>query len=191
MSFKDQEVNLIIQGKDLFSAEAKKSEQALQELGRESEKLNEQLDDLKRQQEAIKAIDSLTESINKGERAYVDNAQALDKLKQEQKQANTEAKNLEKSQQDAAASTAKLETEYSQTAAQLASYDSQLASARAEVERLTTTQNKGAQASQAQAKALSAAKTDLQQLESAQKIPPPVRPSWQTSLSKNVANSRA
>ncbi|WMB73750.1 phage tail tape measure protein [Shewanella oncorhynchi] len=169
MSFKDQEVNLIIQGKDLFSAEAKKSEQALQELGRESEKLNEQLDDLKRQQEAIKAIDSLTESINKGERAYVDNAQALDKLKQEQKQANTEAKNLEKSQQDAAASTAKLETEYSQTAAQLASYDSQLASARAEVERLTTTQNKGAQASQAQAKALSAAKTDLQQLEAAQK----------------------
>lgn len=169
MSFKDQEVNLIIQGKDLFSAEAKKSEQALQELGRESEKLNEQLDDLKRQQEAIKAIDSLTESINKGERAYVDNAQALDKLKQEQKQANTEAKNLEKSQQEAAASTSKLETEYSQTAAQLASYDSQLASARAEVERLTTTQNKGAQASQAQAKALSAAKTDLQQLESAQK----------------------
>lgn len=29
MSFKDQVINLIIQGKDLFSSEAKKSEKAL------------------------------------------------------------------------------------------------------------------------------------------------------------------
>jgi hypothetical protein len=32
MSFKDQVINLIIQGKDLFSSEAKKSEKAVAEL---------------------------------------------------------------------------------------------------------------------------------------------------------------
>lgn len=168
MSFKDQVINLIIQGKDLFASEAKKSEKALQELGRESEKLNEQLDDLKQQQEAIKAIDSLSAAIKKGERNYVDNAQALEKLKQEQKQATVEAKKLEKSQIEAASSTAKLEAEYSQTVAELSKYDAQLATARAEVERLTATQDKGAQASKEQAQALSKAKNDLQQLETAQ-----------------------
>ncbi|ABS06922.1 tape measure protein [Shewanella baltica] len=168
MSFKDQVINLIIQGKDLFSSEAKKSEQALQELGRESEKLNEQLDELKQQQEAIKAIDSLSAAIKKGERNYVDNAQALDKLKQEQKQATAEAKKLEQAQKEAATSTSKLETQYSQTVAELSQYDAQLATARAEVERLTATQDKGAQASKEQAQALSKAKNDLQQLETAQ-----------------------
>ncbi|MGR3970992.1 tape measure protein [Shewanella sp. 1180_01] len=168
MSFKDQVINLIIQGKDLFSSEAKKSEQALQELGRESEKLNEQLDELKQQQEAIKAIDSLSAAIKKGERNYVDNAQALDKLKQEQKQATAEAKKLEQAQKEAATSTSKLETQYSQTVAELSQYDAQLATARAEVERLTATQDKGAQASKEQAQALSKAKDDLQLLETAQ-----------------------
>jgi|GEM_PF-1160563 len=168
MSFKDQVINLIIQGKDLFSSEAKKSEQALQELGRESEKLNEQLDEIKQQQEAIKAIDSLSAAIKKGERNYVDNAQALDKLKQEQKQATAEAKKLEQAQKEAATSTSKLETQYSQTVAELSQYDAQLATARAEVERLTATQDKGAQASKEQAQALSKAKNDLQQLETAQ-----------------------
>lgn len=169
MSFKDQVVNLIIQGKDLFSSEAKKSEKALQELGRESEKLNEQLDDLKQQQAAINAIDDLTSSIRKGEKAYVDNAVALDKLKKEQKQAATDAKQLEQAQKEAAASTSKLETEYSQTVVELAKYDAQLKLAGAEVERLTTTQTKGAKASQAQAQALADAKVDLQKLEAAQK----------------------
>ncbi|MCL1088073.1 phage tail tape measure protein [Shewanella profunda] len=169
MSFNDQEVNLTIQGKDLFSAEAKKSEQALQELGRESERLNEQLDDLKQQQEAIRAIDELTASISRNEQAFSDNSVALDQLKREQKQAATEVKTLETAQREAAASTAKLEGEYNQTAAQLAQYDNQLASARAEVERLSATQGKGAQATAAQAQALSKAKADLQQLETTQR----------------------
>ncbi|MCU8034368.1 MULTISPECIES: phage tail tape measure protein [unclassified Shewanella] len=169
MSFNDQEVNLTIQGKDLFSAEAKKSEQALQELGRESERLNEQLDDLKQQQEAIRAIDELTDSISRNEQAFSDNSVALDQLKREQKQAATEVKTLETAQREAAASTAKVETEYQQTAAQLAQYDSQVAATRAEVERLSATQGKGAQATAAQAQALSKAKADLQQLETTQR----------------------
>ncbi|MEL4248562.1 phage tail tape measure protein [Shewanella xiamenensis] len=169
MSFKDQEVNLTIQGKDLFSAEAKKSEKALQQLGLESEKLNGQLDDLKQQQEAIRAIGELTESISRNEQAYEDNSVALDKLKREQKQAVTEVKTLEKSLREAAASTAEVETKYQQTAAQLAQYDSQVAATRAEVERLSATQGKGAQATAAQAQALSKAKADLQQLETTQR----------------------
>lgn len=169
MSFNDQEVNLTIQGKDLFSAEAKKSEQALQELGRESERLNEQLDDLKQQQEAIRAIDELTASISRNEQAFSDNSVALDQLKREQKLAATEAKTLETAQREAAASTAKLEAEYNQTAAQLSQYDIQLASARAEVDRLSATQGKSAQASQAQAKALAKANDDLKQLETTQR----------------------
>lgn len=169
MSFKDQIVNLIIQGKDLFSSQAKKSEQALLDLGRQSEKLNEQLDDLKRQQAAIKAIDDLTKAIKNGEQSYIDNGVALAKLKSEQKLAASEAKTLEKANAEAALATAKLEAEYSQTAAQLSQYDQKIAAARAEVERLTATQNEGAKASKAQAQALSQAKADLTQLQSAQK----------------------
>ena len=169
MSFKDQVINLIVQGKDLFTSEAKKSEKALQELGVQSENLNEQLNELKDQQAAIKAIDDLTSAISKGEGKYVDSAKALDLLKQEQRAATAEAKALEKAQATAAASTAKLEAEYSQTVTELAKYDQQLAAARAEVERLTATQGEGAQASKAQAQALSTAKDDLQKLETAQK----------------------
>jgi TP901 family phage tail tape measure protein len=169
MSFKDQVVNLIIQGKDLFSSEAKKSEKALADLAAESEKLNEQLDDLKRQEAAINAIDDLTSSINKGEKAFVDNAVALDKLKKEQKQAATEAKQLETAQTDAANSTAKLEAEYNQAVVELGKYDAQLKLASTEVERLTATQTKGAKASQVQAQALADAKVDLQKLEAAQR----------------------
>ncbi|MEL4264132.1 tape measure protein [Shewanella xiamenensis] len=169
MSFKDQVINLIIQGRDLFSSESKKSEKALQELANQSEVLNERLNDLKDQQAAINAIDGLTTAISKGERKYVDSARALDELVKQQKQAATQAKQLEAAQKEAATSTAKLETEYSQTVAELAKYDQQLAAARAEVERLTATQGEGAQASKAQAQALSQAKDDLKQLESAQK----------------------
>ncbi|MCT8866314.1 phage tail tape measure protein [Shewanella xiamenensis] len=169
MSFKDQVVNLIIQGKDLFSSQAKKSEQALLDLGRQSEKLNEQLDDLKRQQAAIKAIDDLTKAIKNGEQSYIDNGVALAKLKSEQKLAASEAKTLEKANAEAALATAKLEAEYSQTAAQLSQYDQKIAAARNEVERLTATQTEGAQASKAQAQALSQAKADLNQLQAAQK----------------------
>ncbi|MFB2670004.1 tape measure protein [Shewanella xiamenensis] len=169
MSFKDQVINLIIQGRDLFSSEAAKSEKALQELANQSEVLNERLDDLKNQQAAIAAIDDLTTAISKGERKYVDSTRALDELVKQQKQAATQAKQLEAAQKEAATSTAKLEAEYSQTVAELAKYDQQLAAARAEVERLTATQSEGAQASKAQAQALSQAKDDLKQLESAQK----------------------
>lgn len=169
MSFKDQVINLIIQGRDLFSSESKKSEKALQELANQSEVLNERLDDLKDQQAAINAIDGLTTAISKGERKYVDSTRALDELVKQQKQAATQAKQLEAAQKEAATSTAKLETEYSQTVAELAKYDQQLAAARGEVERLTATQGEGAQASKAQAQALSQAKDDLKQLESAQK----------------------
>ncbi|WP_434939141.1 phage tail tape measure protein [Shewanella sp. HL-SH8] len=169
MSFKDQVINLIIQGKDLFSSEAKKSEKALAELAAQSEKLNAELDDLKRQDAAVNAIDGLTASIRKGEKAYVDNAVALDNLKKEQKQVATEAKALDAAQVAAANSTARIETEYNQAVAELAKYDNQLKLASAEVDKLTATQNKGAQASQSQALALAKAKDDLQKLDAAQK----------------------
>ncbi|MGI2021723.1 tape measure protein [Shewanella glacialipiscicola] len=169
MSFKDQVVNLIIQGRDLFSSEAAKSEKALQELANQSEVLNERLDDLKQQQAAIKAIDSLTASISKGEKGFIDGARALEQFTKEQKQAALNLKQLEQAQKEAATSTSKLEAEYSQTVAELSQYDEQLAAARIEVERLTATQDKGAQASKEQAQAIAAAKTDLQQLETAQK----------------------
>lgn len=169
MSFKDQVVNLIIQGRDLFSSEAEKSEKALQELANQSEALNERLDDLKQQQAAIKAIDDLTSSISKGEKAFVDSSRALDKFNQDQKESARVLKQLESAQKEAALSTAALETEYSQTIAELSKYDDQLAAARAEVERLTATQDKGAQASEDQAAALSRAKDDLKKLETAQK----------------------
>ncbi|WP_137225789.1 phage tail tape measure protein [Shewanella sp. MEBiC00475] len=169
MSFKDQVINLIIQGKDLFSSEAKKSEKALAELAAQSEKLNAELDDLKRQEAAVNAIDGLTASIRKGEKAYVDNAVALDNLKKEQKQVAAEAKQLDAAQVAAANSTARIETEYNQAVAELAKYDNQLKLASAEVDKLTATQNKGAQASQSQALALAKAKDDLQKLDAAQK----------------------
>ncbi|MGL6122444.1 MAG: tape measure protein, partial [Shewanella sp.] len=169
MSFKDQVVNLIIQGKDLFTSEAKKSEKALQELGAQSENLNEQLNELKDQQAAIKAIDDLTSAISNGEGKYVDSAKALDQLKQQQRAVTAESKALDKAQATAAAATAKLTAEYSQTTAELSQYDARLSAARAEVERLTATQDKGAKASKDQAHALSTAKEDLQKLETAQK----------------------
>lgn len=169
MSFKDQVINLIIQGRDLFSSEAAKSEKALQELTNQSEVLNERLDDLKQQQAAIKAIDDLTAAITKGEKGFIDGSRALEQFSKEQKQAAQNLKQLEQSQKEAATSTVKLETEYSQTVAKLSEYDEQLAAARAEVERLTATQDKGAQASKDQAQALAAANADLQQLETAQK----------------------
>ena len=169
MSFKDQVINLIIQGRDLFSSEAAKSEKALQELANQSEVLNERLDDLKQQQAAIKAIDDLTASITKGEKSFIDGSRALEQFSKEQKQAAQNLKQLEQAQKEAATSTSKLETEYSQTVAELSQYDAQLAAARAEVERLTATQDKGAQASKDQAQALAAANADLQQLETAQK----------------------
>ncbi|MGX9460624.1 phage tail tape measure protein [Shewanella sp. A14] len=169
MSFKDQVINLIIQGKDLFSSEAKKSEKALAELAAQSEKLNAELDDLKRQEAAVNAIDGLTASIRKGEKAYVDNAVALDNLKKEQKQVAVEAKQLDAAQVAAANSTARIETEYNQAVDELAKYDNQLKLASAEVDKLTATQNKGAQASQSQALALAKAKDDLQKLDAAQK----------------------
>lgn len=169
MSFKDQVINLIIQGRDLFSSEAAKSEKALQELANQSEVLNERLDDLKQQQAAIKAIDDLTTAITKGEKGFIDGSRALEQFSKEQKQAAQNLKQLEQAQKEAATSTSKLETEYSQTVAELSKYDEQLAAARAEVERLTATQDKGAEASKDQAQALAAANADLQQLETAQK----------------------
>ncbi|MDT3296457.1 tape measure protein [Shewanella sp. SP2S2-6] len=169
MSFKDQVINLIIQGRDLFSSEAAKSEKALQELANQSEVLNERLDDLKQQQAAIKAIDDLTAAITKGEKGFIDGSRALEQFSKEQKQAAQNLKQLEQAQKEAATSTSKLETEYSQTVAELSKYDEQLAAARAEVERLTATQDKGAEASKDQAQALAAANADLQQLETAQK----------------------
>ncbi|MCU8000159.1 tape measure protein [Shewanella sp. SM95] len=169
MSFKDQVINLIIQGRDLFSSEAAKSEKALQELANQSEVLNERLDDLKQQQAAIKAIDDLTAAITKGEKGFIDGSRALEQFSKEQKQAAQNLKQLEQAQKEAATSTSKLETEYSQTVAKLSEYDEQLAAARAEVDRLTATQDKGAQASKDQAQALAAANADLQQLETAHK----------------------
>ncbi|QQX78517.1 tape measure protein [Shewanella sp. KX20019] len=168
MSFKDQVINLVIKGKDLFSSEAKKSEQALAGLAQQSETLSERLQELEDLQGSIGAIDELTRSISKGEKAYGDNSVALDKLVKEQKQAIAAVKQLDTAHKAASAQTDKTEQEYKQAKVQLAQYEQQILSAKASVDKLSTEQKKGSQASKEQAIALSKANTDLKQLEQAQ-----------------------
>ncbi|UCX04996.1 tape measure protein [Shewanella glacialimarina] len=164
MSFKDQVINLIIQGKDLFSSEAKKSEKALAELASESEILNARLKELEDLQAAANSIDGLTDSIIKGEKAYKDNSVALDKLVVQQKVAAKELKQLEAAQKAAEGSTNQLEQEYNQAQAALVKYETELQQARVEVAKLSSEQQQSATASKEQAAALTNAKTDLQQL---------------------------
>jgi len=164
MSFKDQIINLVIQGKDLFSSEAKKSETAVTELAAQSELLNERLKELEDLQAAANSIDDLTASITKGEKAYKDNSVALDKLVTEQKAAAKELKQLEAAQTQAQATTNELEQEYNQAQAALVKYETELQQARVEVEKLSSEQQQGATASAEQAAALSKATVDLQQL---------------------------
>jgi tape measure domain-containing protein len=164
MSFKDQVINLIIQGKDLFSSEAKKSEKAVAELASESEILNARLKELEDLQGAADSIDGLTASISKGEKAYKDNSVALDKLVTEQKAAVKELKQLEAAQKAAEGSTNQLEQEYNQAQAALVKYETELQQARVEVAKLSTEQQQGATASKEQATALTKASTDLQKL---------------------------
>ncbi len=164
MSFKDQVINLIIQGKDLFSSEAKKSEKAVAELASESEILNARLKELEDLQGAADSIDGLTASISKGEKAYKDNSVALDKLVTEQKAAVKELKQLEAAQKAAEGSTNQLEQEYNQAQAALVKYETELQQARVEVAKLSTEQQQGATASKEQASALTKASTDLQKL---------------------------
>jgi tape measure domain-containing protein len=164
MSFKDQVINLIIQGKDLFSSEAKKSEKALAELASESEILNARLKELEDLQGAANSIDGLTDSIIKGKKAYKDNSVALDKLVVQQKVAAKELKQLEAAQKAAEGSTNQLEQEYNQAQAALVKYETELQQARVEVAKLSTEQQQSATASTEQAAALTKAKTDLQQL---------------------------
>ncbi|PKH62573.1 phage tail protein [Shewanella sp. Choline-02u-19] len=168
MSFKDQVVNLIIKGKDLFSSEAKKSEKALADLARQSETLNDRLHELEDLQGSIGAVDKLTGSIIKGKAAYTDNSVALDKLVKEQKQAIAAIKQLDNAHKEASAQTDQTEQEYKQAKVQLAQYEQQLISAKANVDKLTSEQKKGSQASKEQAAALSKASADLKQLEQAQ-----------------------
>ena len=129
MSFKDQVINLIIKGKDLFSSEAKQSEKALAGLARQSEQLTERLQELEDLQGSIGAVDELTRSIGKGESAYTDNSVALDKLVKEQKQAVAAVKQLDNAHKEATAQTDKTEQEYQQAQVQLAQYEQQLLSA--------------------------------------------------------------
>ncbi|WP_350431720.1 tape measure protein [Shewanella sp. H8] len=164
MSFKDQVINLIIQGKDLFSSEAKKSEKAVAELAAQSEILNARLKELEDLQAAANSIDDLTASISKGESAYKDNAVALDKLVSQQKAAAKELKQLEAAQTQAQGTTNELEQEYNQAQAALVKYETELQQARVEVEKLSTEQQQGATASKEQAAALNKATVDLQQL---------------------------
>lgn len=179
MSFKDQVINLIIQGKDLFSSEAKKSEKAVAELAAESEILNARLKELEDLQAAANSIDDLTASISKGERAYKDNSVALDKLVTEQKAAVKELKQLEAAQKAAEGSTNQLEQEYNQAQAALVKYETELQQARVEVAKLSTEQQQGATASKEQATALTKASADLQKLTNEQ------------TSAKNAANELA
>ncbi|MCH4294226.1 tape measure protein [Shewanella sp. 3B26] len=168
MSFKDQIINLIIQGRDLFSSEAEKSEKALADLALQSEQLNERLDDLGSQQAAIDAIDTLSAAIAKGESNYKTAAKALDVLVGSQKEATAEAKKLEQAQKAAAGDTEKLESAWQQAEQQLKGYDAAIKRARAKVAELSQEQQEGATASKAQAKALAQAKANLTELERAQ-----------------------
>lgn len=169
MSFKDQVINLIIQGRDLFSSEAKKSEKALGELASQSEILNSRLTELQNQQNSIRRIEELTGAIKKGEQSYLESSVALDKLITAQKAAAAEAKQLEQSQKNGTAELAKLQAQQAESTVQLQRYESQIAQARAEVERLSNSQSVGAASGKEQSDALAKATTELAGLEQAQR----------------------
>ncbi|MGE4260019.1 tape measure protein [Shewanella sp.] len=168
MSFKDQVVNFILQGKDLFSSVAQKSEKAMLDLASQSEMLNAQLDDIRKQQAAINTLDDLTAAVEKGKRAYVDSTQALQRLQEEQKAAAKYAKQLADEQAAAASKSSQLEQDYQQLTTELAQYDAQIAATKDRLAQLSAEQTSGATASEKQAAAIAAAKSDLQQLEQAQ-----------------------
>lgn len=168
MAFKDQIINLIIQGKDLFSSAAAKSEKAITELADQSEKLNDRLKEIEQQRKAVDTIEDLTAAVDKGKTAYADSSKALDELQAQQKAAATTAKQLAKEQQTAATATDKLEQDYQQLTTELAQYDAQITATRDRLKQLTAEQTDGAAASEKQATAIAAAKKDLQQLEQAQ-----------------------
>lgn len=169
MSFKDQVINLIIQGRDLFSSEAKKSEKALGELASQSEVLNSRLNELQNQQNSIRRIEELTGAIKKGEQSYKDSSVALDKLITAQKSAAAEAKQLEQSQKNGTAELARLQAQQAESTDQLQRYESQIAQARVEVERLSNSQSVGAASGKAQSAALAKATSELAGLEQAQR----------------------
>jgi len=169
MSFKDQVINLIIQGRDLFSSEAKKSEKALGELASQSEILNSRLTELQNQQNSIRRIEELTGAIKKGEQSYLESSAALGKLITAQKAAAAEAKQLEQSQKTGAAELAKLQAQQAESTQQLQRYENQIAQARAEVERLSNSQSVGATSGKAQSAALAKATNELAGLEQAQR----------------------
>lgn len=168
MSFKDQVVNFILQGKDLFSSVAQKSEKAMLDLASQSEMLNAQLDDIRKQQAAINTLDDLTAAVDKGKRAYADSTQALQRLQEEQKAAAKYAKQLADEQAAAASKSSQLEQDYQQLTTELAQYDAQIAATKDRIAQLSAEQTSGATASEKQAAAIAAAKSDLQQLEQAQ-----------------------
>jgi len=169
MSFKDQVINLIIQGRDLFSSEAKKSEKALGELASQSEILNARLTELQNQQNSVRRIEELTVAIKKGEQSYKDSSLALDKLVSAQKAAAAESKRLEQSQKAGVAELARLQAQQAESTQQLQRYETQVAQARTEVERLSREQAEGATAGKAQTAALATATAELTGLEKAQR----------------------
>lgn len=169
MSFKDQVINLIIQGRDLFSSEAKKSEKALGELASQSEILNNRLTELQNQQNSIRRIEELTGAIKKGEQSFKDSSVALDQLVAAQKDAAAESKRLEQSQKAGSAELNRLQAAQAEAASELQRYESQTAQVRREVERLTSEQKKGASAGAEQALALEKSTAELSELEKAQR----------------------
>ncbi|MDF0533667.1 tape measure protein [Shewanella sp. A32] len=168
MSFKDQVVNFILQGKDLFSSVANKSEKAMLDLAAQSEKLNAQLDDIRKQQEAINTLDDLTVAVEKGKRAYADSTQALQHLQDEQKAAAKYAKELSAQQAEAASKSSQLEQDYQKLTTELTQYDAQVLATKDRIAQLSAEQTSGATASEQQAAAIAAAKSDLLKLEQAQ-----------------------
>ena len=169
MSFKDQVINLIIQGRDLFSSEAKKSEKALGELASQSEILNGRLSELQNQQNSIRRIEELTTAIKKGEQSYKESSIALDQLVATQKAAAAESKRLEQSQRTAAGEVERLQSAHAQAEQSLSQYQQQAANVRREIERLSQSQSQGASAGNEQARAIEQASAELQALEKAQR----------------------
>ncbi|RLV61006.1 phage tail protein [Parashewanella curva] len=168
MAFKDQVVNFIIKGRDLFSSVAKKSEKALAQLANESETLNERLEELGDLDKAVNSFDELSRTITKSEKAFLDNSVALDKLRSEQRQAAKDLKALETAQKKANASVDGIEKEYKQAQTALSGYETEIKQAEQAIARLSAEQEKGGKASKAQTQALAKAKTDLQGLTAAQ-----------------------
>ncbi len=169
MSFKDQIINLIIQGRDLFSSEAKKSELALSRLGSESEKLSQKLQSLEQQQQSIARFKELSKAVEEGTQRYKSAAAAAQALAAEQKAAAADVRQLERSVRDANTQLAAQQAAQAKAKAEVDAYEKQITETRNAVARLSAELKSNANASAEQTRELAEAQAKLNALEQAQR----------------------